>query len=380
MNLDFTEDQKILRSVSRDFLQKEFSTHLREELDSDSRGYDPKLWHKMADLGWMGLMIPTRYGGIEGSFVQLIILLQEMGRVCMSGPYFSTTICALAILDAGNEEQREHFLTKIAGGNAIMAMALTEPSARWDPGGIATKAIFNESGHVIDGVKLFVQDAQVADYLLCVANTNGSVDPEQGITLFLVDKDSPGIRVSELHTIARDHQNEALFKNVMVPNDRVLGEMDQGWPVMTNMLDKATVAKCAEMVGGAEWVLETSVAYAKTRVQYGHPIGSYQAIQHYLADMWTEIGMANQLLYAAAWKIDNELPCSMEISMAKAWVSQVFTRTARMGVHIHGALGTTADHEVGLYYQRALQAALLFGDSQFHCERIIREIGLSGDS
>ena len=372
MNLDFTEDEELIRNISRDFLQKELPKDLVRELEDDPKGYSPEVWQKMAELGWMGLIIPEKYGGIDGTFMQLVILLEEMGRACMSGPFFSTIICTAAILDAGSEDQKQTFLPQIAEGKTILALALTEPVPRFDAAGIKLSAKADGDEYTINGTKLFVTDAQAADTLLCVARTSSSENPEEGITVFLVDAQSPGIQINPLVTMSYEHQNEVVFKDVRVPKSNILGEADKGWPVVYRLLQKAIVAKCAEMNGGSDWVVAESVAYAKERVQYGKPIGSYQAIQHYLADMWTDAGLGRRMTYYAAWKIDQGMPLDMEVSMLKAFVSDAYNHCTRMGIQIHGALGTTRDHDMGLYYQRARQAWPLFGDPDFHREKVAR--------
>ena len=168
MNLDFSEDEELIRSISRDFLAKEFSKELVRELEDDPKGYSPQVWQKMAELGWMGLLIPEQYGGIDGTFMQLVILFEEMGRACMSGPFFSTTICTTALLDAGSDEQKDRLLPGIAEGKTILSLALTEPVARFDAGGVTIKAEPDGENYIINGTKLFVTDAQVANYLICL--------------------------------------------------------------------------------------------------------------------------------------------------------------------------------------------------------------------
>lgn len=376
MNLDFTEDEELIRSISRDFLEKEFPKDLVRQLEDDPLGYSPQVWQKMADLGWMGLIIPEAYGGIEGTFMQLVVLLEEMGRACFMGPYLSTALCTMAILEAGSEDQKRQFLPRIADGKLIMALALTEPVGRFDASGISMQAAADGEDFIISGTKLFVPDAQVADYLVCVARTDAFAPPEESITLFLVDAKSPGISIAPLVTMAWEHQNEVVFDAVRVPATDMLGELNKGWPTMEGLLRKAVIAKCAEMNGGAEWVVRAGVDYAKERVQYGRPIGSYQAIQHYLADMWTDMGLAKRMTYYAAWKVDQGLPYALEASIAKAWTSEMYNHCSRMGVQIHGALGTTRDHDMGLYYQRARQAWPFLGDPDFHRELVAQQMGI----
>ena len=377
MNLDFSEEQEMLRTMARDFIDKECPKTKVRELEDDPQGYSPEIWSKMAELGWMGLVIPEQYGGTDGTFMDLVILLEEMGRGCLPSPFFSTAVlCALPILAVGTDEQKQEFLPKIVNGKMIMALALTEPSATYDVSGIETKAVAEGDDYVINGTKLFIHDAHIANYMICVTRTRILSRGEEGITLFLVDAKSPGITITPLPTIADDKQNEVQFRNVRVPKQNILGKVDQGWPVIQRLLEQAVLAKCAEMVGGADWTVETCVAYAKERVQYGRPIGAFGSIQTHLAEMWTEVGMAKRLLYYTTWLEEKDLPRSLEVSMTKAWVSKVYTHWTRMGVQIHGGIGTTRDHDMGLYYRRARQANLLFGTPDMHRELVAQQIGL----
>ena len=376
MDLSFTEEQEMLRKATRDFLAEEFPKTLVRKMEEDPIGFQPDIWKKLAELGWLGLIIPEEYGGSGSSFMDLFVLLEEMGRACLVAPFFSTTICTFLLLDIGSDDQKKTFLPKIANGELIFALALTEPSASYDASGITTKALPNKDGYVIDGTKLFVHDAHVADYLLCVTKTDPASSPEKGITIFIVDAKNPGIKITALPTIADDKQNELTFENVKVPAENMLGELNEGWPAIGKLLERAAIAKCAEMIGGADWTIENSVAYANERVQYGRPIGSFQAIQHYLAEMWTEISHAKRLVYYAVSLIDEGLACTKEVAMAKALMSEVYLRCTHFGVRVHGGIGTTRDHDMGLYYRRARQAACLFGDAEFWREKVACELGL----
>jgi len=375
MDFAFTEEQEILRKMAHDFLAKEFPKTLVREMEEDPIGFRTDVWKGMAELGWMGLIIPEEYGGSSCGFVDLIVLLEEMGRACLISPFFSTAISTFLLLDVGSEEQKREWLPKIASGEKVFALALTEPSASYDASGIATKAAEDKDGYIINGTKLFVHDAQVADYFLCVARTNLWSPPEEGITIFLVDAKSQGIKITPLPTIADDKQNEILFEGVMVPKGNMVGELNAGWPAVKKTLDRAAVAKCAEMIGGADWTVESCVAYAKERTQFGKPIGSFGIIQHYLAEMWTEIGHAKRLVYYAGWLIEQGLPCTKEAAMAKARMSDVYRHCTRMGVQIFGGIGTTREHDMGLYYRRARQALPLFGSPDFCRERVACEMG-----
>lgn len=377
MNLDLTEEQEMLRTMARDFLAKECPKTLVRELEDDDKGYSPDLWRKMADLGWMGLVLPEEYGGMDMEYLDLIILIQEMGRNILPGPYFSTVVLAsLPILWAGTDDQKQKFLPKIAGGDMILTMALHEPNARYDAAGVEAKASPQGDSFLISGTKMFVENAHIADHLICVTRTTAGASPEDGITLFLVDAKTPGITCEVVPTMADDKLCEIVFDNVAVPRENMLGQLDKGWDIVARALEHATMAKCAEMVGGAEAVLDMTLEYVKERVQYGKPIGSFQVIQHYCANMWTDVAASRNLLYKVAWDLGEGLPASAEIAMAKGWINQAYKFVTERAIQCHGAIGLTRDHDVGLYYRRAKAGELAFGDTDFQRELVARHMGL----
>ena len=377
MDADLSEEQEMLKTSAHDFLAKECPKKLVRELDESEKGYSPKSWRKMAGLGWMGLVFPEEYGGGDGSFVDLAVLLEEMGYNILPGPFFSTVVFGgLPILAWGSEEQKKEFLPKIATGNMILTLALTEPTAGYDAASVETKAVARDGNYVINGTKLFVFDAHVADYFLCVARTKEGENAEDCITVFLVDAKNPGIECTVLPTLARDKQCEIILDNVSVPKGNVLGERDRGWPIVKDMLQKATVAKCAEMVGGAQAALDMAVAYAKERIVFDRPLGSFQAIAHYCANMATDVESSRFITYEAAWRISEGLPATKEVSMVKAWVSEAYGRVTLLAQQIFGAIGFTMDHDIHLYYRRAKTAEIMFGDSNYHREIVAQQLGL----
>lgn len=377
MDLGLSEEQEMLKTSARDFLQKECSKQLVKQLDESDTGYSPELWRKMAELGWMGLIFPEKYGGSGGSFLDLIVLLEEMGHNILPGPFFSTVVlCGLTILASGTEEQKRELLPKIANGEMILALALTEPSASYDAASIKAKATAHNDDYIINGTKLFVLDANVADCILCVARTKETKNPEDGLTIFLVDAKSPGIKCTLLKTLARDKQCEIVLDNVTLPKKNILGKLDQGWPIVKDTLQKATAAKCAEMVGGAQAALEMTVKYAKERVQFNRPIGSFQAIQHYCANMVTDVDGARFITYKAAWELSEGLPATKDVAVAKAWTSEAYGRVTLLAHQIFGAIGFTMDHDIHLYYRRAKAGEIMFGDGDFQRATVAQELGL----
>jgi alkylation response protein AidB-like acyl-CoA dehydrogenase len=377
MDFGYNEIQELLRKGARDFLVNECPTGLVKKLVDDELGYDPGLWEKMADLGWMGLAFPEKYGGGGGCFLDLAVLLEEMGRVCLPGPFFSTVVLGgLTILDAGSEEQKKDQLSKIAGGKCFMTLALTEPSAVYSAKGIETQATREGDCFIISGTKLFVPDAHVADYIICVSRTKASDNAEQGVSLFLVDAKSPGVRITPLKTMAGDKQSEVLFDNVKVPAKNLIGELNKGWPLVQRIVRRAAIGKCADMVGGGQKVLEMTVDYVKQRIQFGRPVGSFQTIQNYCTQIAIDTETSKVITYEAAWKISEGNLEAREISMAKAWVSDAYKRIVSLGHQCHGGMAYMIDHDMHLYLKRAKADELSFGDADYQRELVAQEMGL----
>ena len=376
MDLRFTEAQEILRKMVRDFLATECPKTLVRELEQSDKGYSPELWKKMAELGWMGLIIPEEYEGMGYNFQDLIVLLEETGRNILPGPLVSTITSTFPILEAGTEEQKKAFLPKIAQGKLILTTALLEADGTFNASGVDARATPKGDDFVINGTKLFVEMAHVADYLICVTRTKGGATPEKGVTLFIVDSKSPGIRCEVIPTMAADKQCEVRFENVAVPQKNMLGKLDRGWPILEMLLRKGAIAKCAESIGALQTCVEMTVAYSKERVQYDRPIGAFQALQHIMADMWTAMETSRYLVYETAWMESEGLPCAKEASMAKAYVNEVYKSVSKWAVRLHGGIATSYDHDIPLYYRRSRAADSAFGGTDFHRELVAQKIGL----
>ncbi|MEK7353697.1 MAG: acyl-CoA dehydrogenase family protein [Chloroflexota bacterium] len=376
MNFTFAEEQEMLKKMARDFLVDKCPKTMVKQMQESDKGYSPELWQEMAGLGWMGLALPEKYGGTEMSFLDLTVLLEEMGRACLPGPFISTVVLgALPILESGTDEQRQKYLPDISAGKTIFTLALTEAGGSYDAGSITVKATPDKDGYVINGTKLFVPDASVADFMLCVARTDEKSVDENGLTVFIVDARSQGISHTVLKTIAHDKLCEVVFKDVKVSTDSVLGKPNQGWEVVQKIMQKAMVAKCAQTLGGLQQMLDMTVAYAKERVQ-GKVIGSFQVVQHYCAMMATDVDGSRFSTYQAAWMLSQGLPCVTEVVIAKAWANEAFGRVSTLAHQIHGAIGCTIDHDLQYYTRQGAAAALSFGSENFCRARLAEEMGL----
>ncbi|MDO8615892.1 MAG: acyl-CoA dehydrogenase family protein [Dehalococcoidia bacterium] len=372
MDLGLDEQQDMLKNFARDFLEKECPESLVRAMEEDEKGYSPELWQKMAQQGWMGLIIPEKYGGTAMNLCELVVLLEEFGRALVPGPFISTVVLGgVPIAEFGTEEQKQQFLPKIASGETIMTMALTEPSARWTADGVALEAKKEGGDYVLNGTKLFTPDAHVTDYMIVIARTGKGAKPEDGITVLIVDSKSPGIKYEALKTIAADKQCEITFENVRVPAANILGQEGKGWAVVEKTEKVATVAACAYLVGLSQMDFDVTLNYAKERVQFGRPIGSFQAIQHKLADAVIDVDGSRFITYKAAWSLqEGEPDADMMISMAKAWASDASRRVVAHGQQIHGGIGFTKEYKIQLYFRRQKWMELMWGDADFHRERV----------
>jgi len=375
MDFAFSEEQEMLRRSARDFLAKESSPSVVRRL-MEGDGYDPALWKKIAELGWTALGIPEEYGGV-GTFLDLVVILEEAGRSLLPGPFFSTMGLAVPVLiEAGTEAQKKEVLGAIAEDEARATLAFTEPSGRWDAASVGLAARQRGGGWQLDGVKLFVPDAETADYMAVVARTRG--EGEEGITLFLVKGKPKGMTVTPLETMDLTRRwSEVRFDGVQLDAESVMGPPDKAWPRLKRALEWATAALCAEMVGGVQKVLETSTEYAKTRHQFGKPIGIYQAVSHKLADMLVLSESGRSATYYAAWTIDADAPDrSLASSMAKAYVSDAYRKAAGDGIQVHGGIGFTWEHDMHLYFKRAKSSEVTLGDATYHRELVAQALDL----
>ena len=376
MDFDFNDEQKMLQKGARDFLEKECPKSLVRQMAADERGNPPELWHKMAQLGWLGLIFPEKYGGGGGNIIDMVALEEEMGRACLPGAFFSTVLLGgLFILNNGNEEQKQDLLPKVARGEVILTMALTEPSGSYYATAVETKAVSVKDDYIISGTKLYIPDAHIADYIICIARTQKGTKPEEGITAFMVDRKSAGITCTLLKTIAGDKLCEVIFDKVRVPKKNIVGKLDQAWGPLEQTLQQVRIARCAEMVGGAQKVLEMSADHAKQRIVFDRPLGSFPVIQHYIANMVMDIDGSRFLTYEAAWRFSEGLSCAKEIAMAKAWTSEAYRKVTANGQQIYGGIGFTVESDMHLYFRRAKAAEVTLGDGNFEREMLARELG-----
>ena len=371
MNFAFSDEQDELRAGVRRFLaEKSPETEVRRLMDT-TEGYDPAVWSQMADqLGLQSLTIPEEFGGSGFTYVELTVVLEEMGAALLCAPFFSTVaLGANALLTSGDDEAKKSHLPGIASGETIATLAITEDNGKWDFSGIECAATKKGDGWVLGGHKMFVIDGHVANLIVVAARTAA------GVSLFAVPGDAQGLTRTSLPTMDQTRKQARLeFKDTPATLIGTDGGAEAG---LSKTLDLAAVALAAEQVGGAQRVLDASVEYAKTRIQFGRPIGSFQAIKHKCADMLLEVESAKSAAYYAAWAAaedSDELP--VVASLAKSYCSEAYFHSAAENIQIHGGIGFTWEHPAHLYFKRAKSSELLLGDPSYHRELLAQRIGI----
>ena len=374
MDFSISETQEMICREARKFLEKECPSRLIRELEEDEKGYSTELWQKMGELGWMAMPFPEEYGGIEADFLSLVLLNEEMGRVCLPSPLIPSVILGgMTLLALGSDVQKSDLLPTIATGETIYTLALLESNDNYSPSGVHCHAELKGNEYLLEGTKLFVPDAHVADRILVAVRTGPESTVDSGITLLLLDSKEEGVRVRPLKTFAGDKPCVVEF-DIRVQQSAVIGEVGKAWAGLKKILEMAAIAKCAEMSGGGQRILEMTLSYAKERTQFGRPIGSFQAIQHHCADMAMDVEAARVNTYHAAWLLSKGLPSTKIVSAAKVFVGEAFRRIGLLGHQVHGAIGFTKELGLELYIRKCKTAEVAFGNGNFHKKCLADEI------
>ena len=371
MNFAFTEEQEELRKTVRAFLDaKSSETAVREQMETVN-GFDPAVWSQMgSQMGLMGIHIPEEFGGMGFSYIELGVVLEEMGRSLLCAPFFSTVVLAAnTLMQSGDEAAKKKYLPGIASGESTATLASVEPSGKWDESGVTMQAKGSGSSFTLTGTKMFVLDGHTASLIIVSART------AKGVSLFAVDGNAKGLTRTALSTMDQTRKQAKLeFTDVSAT---LIGAEGKGWEVLSRVNDLIVVALAAEQVGGAQKVLDMAVEYAKVRVQFGRPIGSFQAIKHKCADMLLEVESAKSAAYYGMWcaaEMNDEL--ASVASLAKAYCSEAYFHAAAENIQIHGGIGFTWEHPAHLYFKRAKSSELIFGDPTYHRELLAQRIGI----
>ncbi|MGV8057360.1 MAG: acyl-CoA dehydrogenase family protein [Smithellaceae bacterium] len=365
MDLDFTSEQTLLRDTAAKFFVNNSPYAKVREMEESEAGCDMTLWASLAEMGWLGVLFPEEYGGYGGQFIDIAIILEEMGKMVFPSPFFSTVIqSGLAIVEGGTEEQKKTLLPQIADGSLIMALAQYEADGSYDPRQFQMKAEAVGDGYILNGEKLFVMDANVARTLIVAAKT------KEGLSLFLVNADTPGITIKKMATIGKDNNCAVAFKNVKVSGKDILGTAGKGAEALERMNTRGAVAKAAEMLGGCKAAIDITADYAKQRIQYGKPIGGFQAIQHFMANMVVEYDTNLNYLYRVVSMIDEGEDFAAHSSALKAGVNEAYKFISERAVQIHGGIGTTRECDISLFYRKAKASEYICGNSDYHYSKV----------
>lgn len=380
MDLSLTEEQEMLKNTARDFLKQECPWTLVKEMDESETGFSAELYHKIAELGWLGMIFPEAYGGLGSSLTDVGVLYEEMGQMLLPGPYFtSAMLCGSIILETGTEEQKRQLLPTIGQGEKILTLALTELDYGWEPECIHLSATAKNGNFVLNGTKCFVIDAQIANQFICVARTKESSNPAEGITLFLVDRDTPGLSCRSLSGHLGEKLNEVTFNSVEIPASNILGQIDNGWPALNNPFNRAMVILSAYMVGGCQHLLDMTIEYAQNRVQFGQPIAAFQWVQSYIIGQANQLEKARWLTYEALWKLDENKPQREQdeaAALAKAVASEAFHECGHLGHEVHAGVGVDKKYPLYLYTKKGKTLYSYLGDPYHHRKRVAQLLEL----
>ncbi len=379
MDMEFSDEQKGLQSTARSFLSTECPLSMAREMESNAEGFSRDLWKKMADLGWLGLPHSEDAGGSGMGNVELVVLTKEMGRSLCPSPYIPTVILAGgAIAAVGSDDQKQRWFPGMISGETVIAFALQEENTFYDARSVHATATATGSpegdGYVLNGTKMFVEFATAADKVLVVARTAGAEGDTDGLSMFLIDPNDVNVEMEPLNTVARDRQFQMKLDGVKVAAADVIGEPGAAWASLEGVIEQGVVALCGYMVGASERIHEMATEFAKERVQFGKPIGSFQAIQHYLALSITEIIAADTTVFYAAWTLDQGEPSREVVATAKAFAGDTFRKASDVGAQIHGGIGYDEDMDTTLFLRRGKQYQLSMGDSGFWEDIIAEEI------
>ena len=372
MDLSLTEEQELLRTTARDFMQRECSKEALLEFDETEMGCSDDAWQKASEIGWLGMLVPEQFGGSGSSLTDAAVVYEQLGAGPLTGPFFSSGVLgALIVAEAGTDEQKRRWLPNIAGGREIVSLALTEPDYGWESSSIQMRAQPTDSGFALSGTKLFVHDAAAATTIICAVRGRG----DEGVTLLMVDARAPGLSTRLLSGFM-GWVGEVTFEDVEVPADAVLGEVGGGWQPMQRAFEKAIPILCAYKVGGAQSVFDMTLDYSRTRIQFGTPIGRFQRVQDHIVEMVNHLDSARWTTYEALWKLDSGRPDPTSVHLAKAVASEGYYQGCNHSHEVHAGIGVVREYGLTLHTKMSRTLYHYLGDPRFHRRRIGETLGI----
>lgn len=368
MDLSLTETQQLLKQSVEDFLERDATREAIVELQETERGYSPEHWRTMSETGWLGVLIPEEYGGAGSTLMDAAVVYETLGRGPVPGPMFSSgVLSAEVILQLGSDEQKRDLLPRIAAGEIVCTVALTEPASSWGARGVHLRPREEQEHYVLDGVKLFVFDAHVADYILTAVRTG---DGERDITLLMVDARAPGVSTRRLDGFTSS-ESEVEFTGVRVPKAAVVGPVSGAMGGLDRALTNATPILCAYANGGGQAVFDMSVEHSRSRVQFGQPIGRFQFVQNHIVQLVNHVDAGRWTTYEAIWKLETGRPdAEVAVHLAKAVTSEGYRRACDYAHEVHAGIGVMREYGLTLYTRLSRSLYHALGDPRYHRRQI----------
>jgi len=367
LDLKYTESEQILRKSALDFLKRDAPKEVVQVLQETDTGTTDELWKKVVDMGWMGIIIPEEYGGVGSSLTSAGVLFEALGTGPLPGPYFSSGILGTSIiLETGSEEQKQSILPEVAEGRIILALALTEDSYRWEPYAVQMSAKEKNGEYILNGKKIFVLDAEAATHLIVVARNGKEDDPAKGITAFLVDRQMPGVSIRRLPGFLSDRNFEVTLDSVKVPRSAVLGTAGEVWAPLKTGIDRSIPVLCAYKAGACKALFDATMDYARTRIQFGQPIGRFQRVQDLIIEMIDHMDAAKWSAYECLWKLDNGIPAQKNIHLAKAISSEAYWQVTNQAIKVFSGISYSREHYVSFHVKASRGLYNFLGEPTYH--------------
>ena len=371
MDYQYTKEQKMYQDSARTFFNKEWTFDLLRDV-LNKKGYSEKLWKKVVDLGWVAMLIDEKYNGVGGNLLDLCPIFEEIGKSLFPSPLFISSIAGVSILSGyGTDTMKNKILPVLADGNLILTLACVETANGWSENQINMTAEKTDAGYILSGVKFFVPFADSSDYLICCAKET----TDNRTSLFLVDTKAKGIDLTSMKTFSTEWYNKVIFDKVIVPEENLIGQNGSGWDIIETLMPLFAVSRCMEMVGGIQKTLDITLKYIKERVQFGVPIGKFQALQHRCAEMAIDVETSRYITYQAVWRLSENLSCRREASIAKSWTGDAYQRVTAQAHQLHGAMGFTDECNLHFYYKHAKALQLTYGGGSYHRKVVAQEFG-----
>ena len=371
LDLSLTESEEMLRAAALDFMHRDAPKEAIQHLQDTDTGYTEEIWQKVVDMGWLGIIVPEKYGGTGNPLTSAGVLFEALGSGPLPGPYFSSGILgSLLVMEAGTDEQKQSILPAVAEGKQILTLALTEPEYSWEPGAVQTTATGKNGDFVLNGVKAYTIDAQAATHFIVAARTEKGDDPAKGIGLFMVDAKSEGVSVRRLPGFFADRTFEVKLDSVKVPRSAMLGGADEGWPALKRGIGKAIPVLCAFKVGGCHAVFDMALEYSRTRVQFGQPIGRFQRVQDMIIEIYNHLEAARWITYEALWKLDTERAAAESIHVAKAVSSEAYWQVCGLAHQVFSGVSFSMEHPVTFHTRASRCLYHYLGDPAYHRQQL----------